>query len=150
MVFPVACLVMRTEPYRALKNWWFWIVLWEKTLESPLDSKIKPINPKGNQPWISTGRTDAGTEASIVWPPDVADSLEKTLMLGKIEGKRRRGQPRMTWWNSNSTDMNLSQLWETVKDRKAWHAAVHGVAKSQIQHSKWTTAAATLVSHGAS
>ena len=69
------------------------VVLEKKTLESPLDCKeIKPVNPKGNQPWIFTGRTDAEAETPILWPPDRrADSLEKTLLLGKIEGRRRRG-----------------------------------------------------------
>ena len=78
----------------------------EKTLESPLDSKkIKPVNPKGNQPWIVIGRTDAEPEAPLLWPPVV-----KILMLGKIEGKRRRGWQRMKWLDSitNSVDMNLS------------------------------------------
>ena len=72
----------------------------EKTLESSLDSKeIKPINPKGSQPIIFTGRTDTEAEALILWPPDIKSSLEKTLMLGKIEGRKRRGQQRMRWLN---------------------------------------------------
>ena len=80
----------------ALKNWCFWIVALEKTLESPLDCKeIQAIHHKGNQSWIFIGRTDAEAEAPILWLPDVKNSLEKTLMLGKIEGKRRRGWQRM-------------------------------------------------------
>ena len=79
------------------KNWWFWIVVLEKTLESPLDCKeIKPVNPKGNQLWIFIGRIDAKAEAPILWPlMQKADSLEKILMLGKFEGKGRRGWQRM-------------------------------------------------------
>ena len=82
----------------ALKNWCFWTVVLEKTLESPLDSKeIKPVNPKGNQSWIFIGRTDAEAEAPILWSLMWrTDSFEKTMMLGKIEGRRRGGRQRMS------------------------------------------------------
>ena len=127
----------------APNNWCFWIVMLEKTFESPLDCKeIKLVNPKGNQPWIFNRRTVAEAETQILWPPDAKSWLtEKTLMLRKSEGKRRRVWHRIRWLESinDSMHMNLSTLQEIVEDREAWDIAVHRVAKSQTQLSSWTT-----------
>ena len=128
----------------ALKNWYFGIVALQKTLESPLDSKeIKAVNPKGNQPWIFIGRTDVKAEAPILQPLMWrVSSLEKTLMPGKIEGRRIRGWQRMRCLGgiANSMHMSLSKLQETVKNREAWCAVANEVAKSWAWLGDWITA----------
>ena len=120
------------------KNWCFWAVMLEKTLESSLDcKKIQPVNPKRNQSWIFIGRTDAEAKTPLLWPPDMKNQLiGKDPDAGKDWGRKRKAWQRMRWLYGiiNPMDMSLHRLWGIVKDREVWCTIVHGIAKCQTKN----------------
>ena len=144
MAFPVVmsgCELDYKESW-ASKNWCFWTVMLEKTLESPLDCKeVQPVHSKGDQSWVFIGRTDVEAETLILWPPDVKNCLIwKDPDAGKDWRQEERGQQRMRWLDgiTDSVDMGLGEFQELVMDREAWHAAIYGVTKNLTCLSIWT------------
>ena len=144
LVFPVVMYGCKLDPKErwVSKNWCFWTVVLEKTLESPLDcEEIQPVNPKANQFWIFIGRNDAEAETPILWPPDAKNWLTgKDHDAGKDWRWEEKGEQRMRWLDGimDLMGVSLSKLQELVMDREAWRAAIHGITKRWTWLSNWT------------
>ena len=153
MVFPVVTYRCESWTIKKAECWRTGTVVLEKTLESPLNSKeCKPVNPKGNQPWMFIGRTDAEAEAPILWPPDAKNWLiGNDPDAGKDweQGEKGATEHEMAGWITDSMNRSLSKLQKIMKDRGARCATVHRITKSQPRLSGWTTSAESYSSEGA-
>ena len=124
------------------QNWWFWTVVLEKTLESPMDCKeIQPVHPKGNRPWVFFGRTDVEAETPVLWPPDAKNWLIwKDPDVGKDWRQEEKGttEDEMVGWHHRLMGREFGTVGELMMDREAWHAVVHGVSNSRTWLNNWT------------